>query len=214
MRTALLSLFLLPIVTNADDKDCYPLKVGMRWTYRIEGQTDRYIVTAVKEEKIGEQLCVKFEARLRSRFADDEPAGIGLAGSSVAPTCFIEQLVGSEHVAFLKDGFYRFSFGGQPVEPPICFLKPSAEKGETWKHEFKIGVSQASAQFHNDVADVKVPAGNVSAAIVVRAEAIEKKEATKTTVWYARGVGMVKQVIDVGNDKVTLELERVQAPRD
>jgi hypothetical protein len=214
MRAALLSLFIISAPALADDADYFPTKIGMRWIYRIAGQSDRYFVTAVKEEKFGEQICVRFESRLRSQFFLSGPAGIGMAGALVAPIFFSEQPIGSEHVAVSKEGVHRFSFANQPIEPPICFLKSSLPKGESWKHEFKIGDVPASARYEIDFEDVAVPAGTVKGALVIRVETVDKKETTKTTVWYVRGVGMVKQIVDFGEEKLTLELERVEAPRN
>jgi hypothetical protein len=214
MRAALLSLLVLSAPALADDAEYFPTKIGMRWTYRIAGQSDRYFVTAVKEEKFGEQICVRFESRLRSRLFLNGPAGIGMAGSLAAPIFFSEQPVGSEHAAVLRDGVHRFSFANQPIDPPICFLKSSLPKGESWKHEFKIGDVPASARYEIDFEDVTVPAGTVKGALVIRVETVDKKETTKTTVWYARGVGMIKQIIDLGEEKLMLELERVEAPKD
>ena len=52
--------------------------------------------------------------------------------------------------------------------------------------------------------------------LVVRAEAIEKvddKETiTKTSIWFVKNLGMVKQVINIGDTKITLELEKMEEP--
>jgi hypothetical protein len=188
MRSAFLSLFVIAVPAFAadEDKDYYPLKIGTKWTYKIAGQEDKFVVTAVKEEKVGEQNCVKIEAKLK------------------------DQLVASEHVAIRNDGVYRFKFGDQVIEPEICFLKASSKKGDSWKHDFKIGETKATGKYEVDVEDVEVPAGKFKDAIVIRAEATEKDEVTKTTIWYAKKTGMVKQVIEIGAVKIALELEKME----
>lgn len=194
MRT-LLTLFVLtlPVAAADDDKDFYPLKIGTKWTYKLAGQEGKFVVTALAEEKVGDVACVKFDARLK------------------------DQSVGTEHVAFMKDGFYRFKYGDQTIEPAICFCKPGAKKGDSWKVDFKIGETKASVRYDADYADVKVPAGEFKNALVIRAEAAEKmvvdgketEQITKTTIWFVKGKGMVKQTIDLGQAKVELELETI-----
>src|SRR5258708_29636978 len=105
MRTLLtLVVLALPVVAADDDKDFYPLKIGTKWTYKLTGQEGKFVVTALAEEKVGEAACVKFEAKLK------------------------DQLVGTEHIALLKDGFHRFKYSDMTIEPPICFCNPVAKK--------------------------------------------------------------------------------------
>ena len=198
MRALLCFLALtLPARAADDDKDYYPLKVGMKWTYKLGEQDNRFVVTVAAEEKVGEVVCVKLEAKLK------------------------DQIVGTEHVAFQKDGFYRFKYGDMTIEPPICFCKPGAKKGESWKLDFKIGETKATVRYEADFQDVKVPAGEFKNALVIKAEAIEKirddgkekDQITRTTIWFVKGKGMVKQTIDLGEAKVNLELESIEEPK-
>ena len=196
MRAAILSLiaFAAPVMAADDDKAYYPLKVGTKWTYKIDGQDDRFIIVAIKEEKIAEQMCMKLEAKLK------------------------DQLVASEHLAVLKDGVYRFKFNDSAIEPPICFFKPSAKKGEKWTQAFKVADQNATGKYEMDVEDVEVPFGKYKDALVVRGDAIEKVAdkdvVTKTTIWYAKNVGMVKQVITSGEMRIALILENMEAPKE
>ena len=198
MRAASLIAFLVlasPALAAEEEKPFYPMKIGTIWTYKLGGQEDKYIFTAVKEEKIGEQPCVVFEAK------------------------FKDEMIASEHVAVLKDGIHRLKFGKEVIEPSICFLKPTTKKGDSWTQEFKVGEVSASAKFTIDIEDVEVPAAKYKDAVVVRTETTEKakKDAkettTKTTVWFVKEVGMVKQIIDLGDDKITLELEKIEMPK-
>src|SRR5262249_28524902 len=148
-----------------------PLKIGTTWTYTIttqqkdktEKQVNTFILTAIKEDKVGNQACVKFEAKLG------------------------EEVVSSEHVAILNDGVYRFKFGDKTIEPPICFFNASSKKGESWSQDFKVGDVGATVKYEMGVEDVEVRAGKFKDALVAKAEATEKvgeeKKTTKTTIW-------------------------------
>jgi hypothetical protein len=137
---------------------------------------------------VGQQDCAVFDAKLNGKDA------------------------ATEHVACLKDGVYRFMYGDKNFEPPICFLKPSAKKGDTWKQSYKIGDTNGTITFLVDVADVEVPAGKFKDALVVHVEATEMNSVSKTTIWYAKNVGMVKQVIE-DEKPLVLELEKMEGPK-
>jgi hypothetical protein len=198
MRLALFAIVLsaAPALGADSDKDYYPLKVGTKWTFKLSGQTEKFVLSAVKEEKVGTQDCVKVEARLG------------------------DQLKGSEHIAVLNDGVYRFKYGDQAIEPPVCFFRPSGKKGVSWPFSFKFGPNTATGKFEMDVEDVEVPAGKFPGAFVVRAEANEKpamgeaEMRSTTTIWLAKHVGIVKQVITIGDTRITLELEKMEEPKN
>jgi hypothetical protein len=193
MRYTLLALLVFALPVRADsDKDFFPLKVGTKWTYKIGTGQDKITVTALKQEKVGQQMCTLVEWKLK------------------------DQAFSTEHVAVLKDGIYRFKMADKNVEPPLCFLKSAAKKGEPWSQEFKLGDTAAKSKYELSVEDVEVPAGKYENALVILGEAIEKKEetTTRTRVWYAKNTGMVKQVIDSGDATLTLELEKMESPKD
>jgi hypothetical protein len=198
MRTLLCLLFIAATSSAADignGKDYFPLKVGTKWTYKVEGKDARFVITAAGEEKVGDVVCVKLEAKL------------------------MDQVAATEHVAAQKDGIYRYKFNELPIEPGICFLKYAVKKGDSWKQEFKHGATNPTVRFEVDFADVKVPAGEFKNALVIRAVATEKAAegdfVINTTIWYVKGKGMVKQSIDfVGTPaKVRLELESMEEPK-
>ncbi len=192
MRFALLFLFVFAVPTSAAEEDMayYPMKVGTKWTYKLNDQ--EMIVTATSAEKVGMQDCVKFEFKLKDR------------------------VVGTEHNAILKDGVYRFKFSDDAIEPAICFFKATAKKGEPWTQDFMIGDAKATGKYEMDTEDVEVPAGKYEKALLVRGEAIEKAGdatvVTKTTMWYVKNVGMVKQVITKDGLRIVVELQKMEEP--
>lgn len=188
MRAVLLSLLFIAIPAMADDAEYYPVKIGTQWTFKIGEQADRFVWTAVKTEKVGTQECIVFEGKLK------------------------DQVVGSEHVAILKNGIFRFKLGENVIDPPVCFFKSNA-KGESWKQDFKLGETSTSAKYTASIEDVEVPAGKYKDAILIQTEASDKDAQVKASIWFVKNVGMVKQSFEFGNVKYSLVLEKMEEPK-
>jgi hypothetical protein len=187
LTTAALLALILPAAAQ-DDKPLYPLKVGMKWNYKVKDQEEKFVITAAKEEMVGDQNCVKLEARLK------------------------DQVVASEHVAVLKDGIYRFKFDDKTIEPPVCFCKLPATKGQKWEVKFKVAGKEGVAKFESGEEEINVPAGKFQA-VVIKGEVIEDSVPIKMTLWFAPGAGIVRQVIDGGGQQpIVLELESIERP--
>ena len=199
MRATLLVLFAIAMPLPAADADYYPMKIGNKWTFKIGEQDDRFVWTAAKNEKVGTQDCVLMEARVKG------------------------EMVGSEHIAVLKDGIFRFKMGEAVIEPPICFFKSNA-RGEKWKETFKIGDMASSADYSATVEDVDVPAGKFKDAVVVNTQntykdAKSNKDVTfKASISYAKDIGIIKQAFEETNEKgtfkFTLVLEKFEPAKD
>jgi hypothetical protein len=153
-------------------------------------------MTVTGTTKVGAQDCLYLEATLNGK------------------------VTGNEQVAMLNDGLYRFTAGETRYDPPICFFKPTAKKGDSWKQDYKFGDIKGTITFTVDVQDVTVPAGKFVGALAVRAESAEttpktdknpgKESVSKATIYYAKGYGIVKQVFVDGDKEVVLSLEKIQ----
>jgi hypothetical protein len=171
-------------------EDLFPLAVGNAWTYRVQPfvvpgqppnyQEDRFVVRVVRQEMVGDQTCFLLEGRLRDRVA------------------------ATEHVAFTKDGVTRFRADNYDITPPVTVLKPGG--GDPWAIEYRLGDRPASGRFRQEAGNARVPAGTFRRATVVHGEV----NGTQTTVWYAAGVGMVRQEISEGKRTTRLELEKFE----
>lgn len=181
-----LLLLLLAAAPAAADEALLPLAVGNAWTYRVSGQDDRLVVRAVRQDMIGQQACFLLEASLK------------------------DKVVGSEHVAFTKEGLCRFRVEKEDVEPPLCVLKGAGGKATRWTREFYIGPRKGTANFTVSESDVTVPAGKFKA-VTVSAEINDGPSRSRTTVSYAAGVGIVKQVLEEGKrPPLVLDLEKFE----
>jgi hypothetical protein len=166
----------------------FPLAVGCRWHYR--GGDQKYTQQVVRNEKVGEMLCALIETRDRR-----------------------DQLIGNEHLAVAGDGVYRYSYNGQPVVPPLRLFKLPARPGDSWKVESRIGADVLKGAFRSSQEDVAVPAGRYSTLHVTSEDAQVNDIPFVFSSWYATGVGLVKQVIQVNGKDVVVELERYEAAR-
>lgn len=178
-----------PVDKPPKGEEYFPISIGKRWTYRIQGQEERLVITAVTEEKVGNVACIRLEGRLQNR------------------------LIATEHIALQKGGVYRYRNDGLDIEPPLRICKFPPEANETWKVEYKVNDKKASLDYECDFEEVKVPAGTYQA-LVVRSEVPDRAGKLKNTVWYAPKVGMVRQLIEDGDSKIELRLERVDHVND
>jgi hypothetical protein len=188
-RLALLPALLLAAPVFADDpplpgENLFPLTVGNIWTYKVSGQDERFTVKAVRQEMIGSQTCVLLEASLKDR------------------------VVATEHLAFTKNGLCRFREDKEDVDPPLAVLKfPAPRKG--WKIDYHLGSRSATATFWTGTSEVTVPAGKYKTSIVHASVSEGGNPGPSTSVFYADGVGIVKQEIREGKrPQLVLELEK------
>ena len=192
---ALLLAAVLPSSLVAADpprvgEDLLPLAVGNTWTYRVPFQEDKFVVRVIRQEMVGDQTCFVLEGRLKDR------------------------VTATEHVAFTKDGLTRFRADNVDIVPPVTVLKFGAAKGR-WATEYQLGERKATATFSQEAgAAVLVPAGRYRTTTQVTGEMNgENNSRTRTSLWYAAGVGLIRQQIGEGKGMVVLELERFEKGR-
>jgi hypothetical protein len=181
-------------------EDLFPLAVGNTWTYKVQPfagtgqpfQDDRFVVRVVRKEMVGEQTCFVLEARLKDRVA------------------------ATEHVAFTRDGLTRFRADSYDIVPPVTILRFSVAPKAPWTTEYQLGDRKATATFTQEPTSITYQ-GKRTRTTSVRGEMGGEnggrgRPTTSTTVWYAAGVGMVRQTIDEGGKRAAtlLELERFE----
>lgn len=166
-------------------EDLFPLAVGNAWTYRVPFQEDKFVVRVAGQEMVGEQTCFVLEGRLKDR------------------------VVATEHVAFTNDGLTRFRADNVNIIPPVMILKFSAAPKAPWKTEYQLGERKATATFSQEAGgQIVVPAGRYRTTVVAAEMNGEGVARLRTVLWYATGVGLVRQQIGDGKGPPALELER------
>ena len=174
----------------------YPLQVGAVWHYRAGD--GKFTIRVVKHEKVGDTLCALLETRRDGK------------------------VVGSEHLAVAADGVYRHDLtAGLPkpnaspvtrrMKPPVLVLKLPPKKDDSWKVDSKSDGQTFHGEFRVDEQQITVPAGKYKT-FRIRSEDLEVNALkANITTHFAEGVGMVKQVIEIGDSKVVIELEKFEA---
>ena len=164
----------------------FPLAVGNTWTYRVSGQSDRFIVRAAAEEKVGEQKCMRLEAMMKGR------------------------VVAREWVAFTASGLCRFREDEEDINPPLCVLRLSPPR-KGWNTKFQLGSRSATANFFSVPSEVNVPLGRFNSTLVVSYLNEVGPRLPSTSNWYVEGIGVVRQEIRERNGPpLVLELEKFE----
>lgn len=174
-----------PVDDKITESSYCPLQVGNTWKYKFGENFVTYKVAG--HEKVGGVLCAKVEMILDKK-----------------PTSY-------EHLAVTKEGLCRFSFEGKELKPPVCFLKLPPKKGATWKVDSKGGSETLKGSFKAGEAEVKVPAGTYKAVSVASQDLEAGSVKPNVTYYFAENVGLVKEVIQLKDQKIILELVSFEA---
>lgn len=196
MKRLTLGLFLLLLAADVRAQDklaetyYYPLRVGTAWHYKA-GEV-KITVRVAKHEKVGDVLCARLETTRDGK------------------------VVGSEHLSVTSDGVYRHDLtqtdaSGKSVthtpKPPIRVLQLPPKKGDTWKVDTNI----ARGSFTVEEREAKVPAGTYKCLCVLSKDLEVNGFKPSITSYYAKDVGMVKQVIQEGSSTSEIVLEKFEA---
>ena len=172
----------------------YPLQVGTTWHYRA-GES-KFTIRVVRHERVGDTLCALLETTRDGK------------------------VVGSEHLSVTDDGIYRHSLSMQaknPVQrtlkPPLLIMKFPPKKGDSWKVDSKGDGKAFRGSFLVGEQEITVPAGTFKTFRVASQDFEVNSLRPSITTFFADGVGMVKQIIEVDDSKVEIELEKFEAGR-
>ena len=168
------------------ESDYYPLKVNSVWHYKI-GE-NKFTLKATKEEKVdGKTPSVRVE----------------MVGEGDKPITF-------ENIQITKDGIYRLGFEGNNANPPVKILALPAKAGDKWEVKSTIGKESLKGTFKTGEEKVKVPAGDYDTIYTECDDLDANGMKASFKQYFAKGVGMVKEVIKINNQEVVIELEKYE----
>jgi len=179
-----------------DDKkavNLYPLAKGTKWEYTV---------------KFGDQeLEATQEVTDVSKPEKKEERAVSTIATKVAGRDVSEEMSADEK------GVYRHAMQGQKLDAPIFAIKYPVKAGTKWSEKLKMMGQDVEADFEmKDAEKVKVAAGEYSATPVEMTIKVAG-QTVKATNWYADGVGIVKQEMDLGQVKMSMELKKFTAAK-
>ena len=194
-QTATKSTTSAPAADQGKDKapNYYPLKVGTKWHYQLDAGNGQK-VQLVSEIGGVDTINGKTLARL-------EVAANG------------KKLPTTEHLDSDDKGVYRVRMNNMEVTPPIQLIKYPLKEGQTWGGEssalgqkMKVDCSEGKAE------EIQVPAGKYKT-IPTTITVTQGPTKLKNVFWFAEGVGIVKQLSEIGPQTITLELTKYEAAK-
>jgi phage pi2 protein 07 len=176
-----------------DDKkgaNLYPLAKGTKWEFTVQVMGNELEatqeVTEVSEPKKGERA-------------------IATIATSVGGQNLTEEMSADDKAV------YRHAMQGQKLDTPIVAIKYPVKAGTKWTEKLKMMGQDVEADFETKKEEkVKVAAGEYTAVPVEMTIKVGGQTVTATN-WYADGVGIVKQEMDLGAFKMTMELKKYTA---
>jgi hypothetical protein len=178
---------------HAKTPNYYPLKVGTKWHYQLDGGNGQ------KVQLVSEIGGV------------DDVRGKSLARLDVAANG--RKLPTTEHLRSDESGVFRVRMNDVEIDPPICLIKYPLKAGQTWSVEtsaagqkMKVDCSEGPSE------EVQVPAGKYQA-IPCTITVMQGPIRLKNVFWFAEDVGIVKQRSEVGPQTVILELTKYEAAK-
>lgn len=193
-RLAVLSFLVVlassPVFATEDSElgmsDYYPIKVGTTWTYSTsEGDV---MVKVMKHEPLGGKLCVRLEATT----PDNKKS--------------------TEYVRVTDEGVFRHQASDQTIEPPLMFLKNSTKDGDSWTVESnilgkKMGGTYTLKKGSVTIKDKQGKDNKYDDVLIVDSKDFKVDgQDLPHTYYFAKGVGIVKQVVKFGGEEITMEL--------
>jgi hypothetical protein len=177
----------VPLWTTADEPkkpDYYPFTKGCKWEYQV----------AANGMKIDAAMEVtKSELKDGKRYFTIE--------TKVGDTSTSEELQADDK------GIYRTSFNGIATDKPVIIMQYPPKPG-TWTQKVKLlGQDLNSTSTAKESVEVKVAAGTFTA-IPIEVKAEIAGQTIQGTTWYANGVGIVKQKMDIAGATMELELKK------
>jgi hypothetical protein len=164
----------------------YPLQVGNTWTYK-DSSGGRFTLKVTRHEKIDKVNAAHIELS-------------GADGKALL----------SEDVGVADDGVYRYKIGDQKPDKPVLFFKLPPKKGETWKVDTKVMGQPLTGTFKIDEAEIKIGDKTYKTFTSSSDDLDIAGLKWNVTFYFAENVGLVKQVLKVNGQEVSLELEKFE----
>lgn len=165
----------------------YPLTKGTKWEYRLLMDDKEY--PCVCEITSHETKNGKSSARIEAKL----PNAVTL----------------SEELSSDLNGVYRNAILGARLHQPVQIVKYPVKARDTWKERVKLDAGEGTLAITivDAEAVIDVPAGRFTT-LAIESIVEMNGERVVACIWYAQGVGIVKQETNYGSKIVTMELRK------
>jgi len=185
LRAVLLSLAFIGAAAFASEEvlssPYLPMQVGAKWEFQTN--KGKAVSEITSSESVRGLDCVHLQTTMGEMEPSEEIIGVSPAG-----VC-------------------RLAYGSTALEPAVLMLKLNPKAGDRWDSEITEGAQKIKGTFSVTEEDVKVPAGAFHTFCVTGVFQVQGNSVTTKT-WYAKNVGIVKQLAQSGANQVTSELTR------
>jgi hypothetical protein len=165
----------------------YPMQVGNTWTFAVTANDKKAtsVNKIARTEMVGGKALAVLELSINGK------------------------VVATEHLLQNADGVFRYRNNTEDIKPPLCLLKYPLQGNAKWGGDVTVGTEKAKYTAEAREEAVQVPAGKYKALRVdIKMTTDNGAQTVKTTYWFAQGVGIVKQTIDLPNLALRQELEK------
>lgn len=176
-----------PAPAKLATSEYYPLKVGGKWTYRID------------EQRTLEMKVDKIEN-----------------GEATISTTAQGRVVAKDTIVIKEDGIYRTKINDLAITPPIKILALPVKKGGEWSIDSKVQDKAIVGKFtiKDDKEKLKLKDGKEYDCVMVDGPGFKVDGAdTKMKQWFAAGKGIVKLSYETGQQEAILELIEYTEPK-
>jgi len=165
-------------------EEFYPLVPGTRWDFSmtVNGVPSEVSYRVAEPEEVNGETQYRIDTLVQRRATS------------------------TEHLSHSEQGVVRHRFNGVPMNPPLVLLKNPVKVGESWETSLEVGGDHIEVQCEILAQEeVTVPAGEFQTLKVNVATVVNEMNLI-STYWFAPQIGIVKQEIDLGEDRISIEL--------
>jgi hypothetical protein len=165
----------------------YPLVKGTKWEYRLCSEEREISLTCeIMEAEVREgRIYARMEAHL--------PNSVTLG----------------EELSTDANGVYRNAIPGAKLNQPLSIIKYPIKVRDVWKDKIKLGEGDGNVVItvKDTAAAIEVPAGKFTT-LAIESIVELNGERVVASIWYADGIGIVKQQTTSGSRVMLMELKK------
>jgi hypothetical protein len=165
------------------ESEYFPIRQNTKWVYKTND--GKVTIQVGKPELIGDLMA----AHLVGTTADGKKH--------------------SEFDRIGKDGVYRVQAGGQNISPALKILKLPVKANDEWTVDSTVLGKKLTGTFKTSIIDsLTVPGKKYTNVVMVKSDDFKVDgQSVPHTYYFAKGIGIVKQVVTFASTEIVVQLE-------